>query len=100
MSDAGPDRKPEVLYNVDGHVATITLNRPHRRNAVSVPMLVQLGEAIERVERDRGVRCAILTGAGIGFCAGLDIKDAVAGTGIGGDGSLSGGSGGGVSLSR
>ena len=39
-------------------------------------MLVQLGEAIERVERDRGVRCAILTGAGVGFCSGLDIKDA------------------------
>ena len=54
-------------------------------------MLVQLGEAIERVERDRGVRCAILTGAGVGFCAGLDIKDAMAGTGIGGGGSLDAG---------
>src|SRR6476660_9065384 len=86
MTDAA-----EVLYEVDGHVATITLTRPHRRNAISVPMLVQLGEAIERVERDRGVRCAILTGAGVGFCAGLDIKDAMAGTGIGGGGSLGGG---------
>lgn len=98
MSDT-PTGQPEVLYDVDGHVATITLNRPHRRNAISVPMLVQLGEAIERVERDRGVRCAILTGAGVGFCAGLDIKDAMAGTGIGGGGSLSAGSGGG-SLGR
>jgi len=98
MSDV-PGGEPEVLYDVDGHVATITLNRPHRRNAISVPMLVQLGEAIERVERDRGVRCAILTGAGVGFCAGLDIKDAMAGTGIGGGGSL-GGPGGGGSLGR
>src|SRR6476660_5442597 len=88
MTDAA-----EVLYEVDGHVATITLNRPHRRNAISVRRLVELGETIERVERDRGGRCAILTGAGAGFCAGLDIKDAMAGTGIGGGGSLSGSDG-------
>lgn len=81
--------EPEVLYDVDGHIATITLNRPHRRNAISVRMLMELGDAIERVERDRGVRVAILTGAGVGFCSGLDIKDAMAGTGIGGGGSVS-----------
>jgi len=86
----------EVLYDVDGHVATITLHRPHRRNAISVRMLVELGEALERVERDRDVRCAILTGAGAGFCAGLDIKDAMAGTGIGGGGSIAPGGGGGL----
>jgi enoyl-CoA hydratase/carnithine racemase len=93
MTATDPPPEPEVLYEVDGHVATITLNRPHRRNAISVPMLVQLGGAIERVERDRGVRCAILTGAGAGFCSGLDIKDAMAGTGIGGGGSITGGAG-------
>lgn len=89
MTSVGPDsNEPEVLYDVDGHIATITLNRPHRRNAISVRMLLELGDAIERVERDRGVRVAILTGAGVGFCAGLDIKDAMAGTGIGGGGSV------------
>ncbi|MBK5288559.1 MAG: enoyl-CoA hydratase/isomerase family protein [Acidimicrobiia bacterium] len=88
---------PEVLYDVDGHVATITLNRPHRRNAISVQMLVELTEVIERIERDRGVRVAILTGAGAGFCSGLDIKDAMAGTGIGGGGNVSPG---GAGLSR
>jgi enoyl-CoA hydratase/carnithine racemase len=89
MTSVGPDAtEPEVLYDVDGHIATITLNRPHRRNAISVRMLLELGEAIERVERDRGVRVAILTGAGVGFCSGLDIKDAMAGTGIGGGGSV------------
>ena len=85
--------EPEVLYDVDGHVATITLNRPPRRNAISVRMLMELGDAIERVERDRGVQVAILTGAGVGFCSGLDIKDAMAGTGIGGGGSVSPGGG-------
>ena len=89
MTSVGPDsNEPEVLYDVDGHIATITLNRPHRRNAISVRMLLELGDAIERVERDRGVRVAILTGAGAGFCSGLDIKDAMAGTGIGGGGSV------------
>lgn len=87
---------PEVLYDVDGHVATITLNRPHRRNAISVRMLRELGEAIERVERDGGVRVALLTGAGAGFCSGLDIKDAVAGTGIGGGGQVNPGGGSGL----
>ena len=91
--DHGSGGGPEVLYDVDGHIATITLNRPHRRNAISVPMLVQLGEAFERVDRDRGVRVAILTGAGAGFCSGLDIKDAMAGTGIGGGGDVSAGGG-------
>ena len=86
--------EPEVRYDVDGHIATITLNRPHRRNAISVRMLHELSAAIERVEKDRGVRVVILTGAGVGFCSGLDIKDAMAGTGIGGGGSVSPGSGG------
>ena len=78
----------ETLYELDGHVATITLNRPHRRNAISVRMLQELNEAIDAVESDPQIRVAILTGAGKGFCAGLDIKDAMAGTGIGGGGSL------------
>ena len=43
MTQSG-STEPEVLYDVDGHVATVTLNRPHRRNAISVPMLVQLGK--------------------------------------------------------
>jgi enoyl-CoA hydratase/carnithine racemase len=94
-TDENEGHGPEVLYEVADHVATITLNRPHRRNAISVRMLVELGETIERVERDRGVRCAILTGAGKGFCSGLDIKDALAGTGIGSGG---GGGGGGSFL--
>ena len=93
--DGGSGRAPEVLYDVDGHIATITLNRPHRRNAISVRMLHELSATIERVERDRGVRVVILTGAGAGFCSGLDIKDAMAGTGIGGGGNVSPSGGGG-----
>ena len=87
------DPAPEVLYELDGHVATLTLNRPHRRNAISVRMLMELTEGLQRAYRDRAVRCVVITGAGKGFCAGLDIKDAMAGTGIGGGGSVGQGGG-------
>jgi enoyl-CoA hydratase/carnithine racemase len=89
--------EPEVLYDVDGHVATVTLNRPHRRNAISFRMLEELTERLQDAERDRQVRCVVLTGAGKGFCAGLDLQDAAAGTGIGGGG---GGGGGGLGNTR
>ena len=73
----------EVLVERDGHVATVTLNRPERLNAISGAMLDQLSAALLEVDRDAAVRAVILTGAGRGFCAGLDLQDAAAGTGIG-----------------
>jgi enoyl-CoA hydratase/carnithine racemase len=93
--DGNQGHGPEVLYEVADHVATITLNRPHRRNAISVRMLQLLGERFSEADDDGDVRVVILTGAGKGFCAGLDIKDAMAGTGIGSGG---GGGGGGSFL--
>src|SRR5262249_4591044 len=75
--------EPEVLVAVDDRIATITLNRPHRRNAISSRMLRELAAALSRAEHDGDIRCVLITGAGKGFCAGLDIKDALAGTGIG-----------------
>lgn len=92
-ADTGQDEQDPVLYEVADHVATITLNRPHRRNAISVRMLNMLGDALAEADRSVDVRAIVLTGAGKGFCSGLDIKDAMSGTGIGG-----GGSGGGVSM--
>lgn len=83
----------EVLLTRDGHVATITLNRPDRLNAISVPMLVDLGRLLVECDGDRDVRVIVLTGAGRGFCSGLDLQDVAAGTGIG-----SGGGGGGGNL--
>lgn len=63
----------EVLYTVDGHVATITLNAPERLNTISGAMLDELSEQLLRGDRDRRVRCIVLTGAGKAFCAGLDL---------------------------
>jgi len=82
---------PEVLYEVRDHVATVTLNRPHRRNAISVRMLELLSETFAAADDDSDVRVVLLTGSGKGFCSGLDIKDAMAGTGIGGTGGGGGG---------
>jgi enoyl-CoA hydratase/carnithine racemase len=72
----------EVGYEVEDRVATITLDRPDRLNAITPAMLQGLTRAFEAADGDRGVRACILTGAGRGFCAGLDLKEAAAGTGI------------------
>jgi len=75
---------PDLLYEVADHIATITLNRPERRNAISVEMLELLGHRLAEADRDPAIRVVILTGAGAGFCAGMDLKDAAEGKGIGG----------------
>ena len=78
----------QVLVERDGHVATLSLNRPERLNAISGPMLEQLSERLLELDADREVRAIILTGAGKGFCAGLDLQDAASGSGIGAGGGL------------
>lgn len=64
----------EVLYEVADHVATITLNAPERMNTISGPMLNDLSARLLDADRDRDVRCIVLTGAGRAFCAGLDLS--------------------------
>lgn len=70
----------EVLCERDGAVATVTLNRPERRNTISQAMLSALSQHLLECEQDPAVRVVIITGAGRSFCAGLDLQDA-AGTG-------------------
>jgi enoyl-CoA hydratase/carnithine racemase len=79
----------ELLVEKSDFVATITLNRPERLNAISVPMLGALSEALVDADKDPEVRVVILTGAGRGFCAGLDLQDQVSGQGIGSDSGVS-----------
>jgi len=67
-----------VLYEVEDHVATITLNRPDNRNSMTPDVLAGLGEAVSRVRADPDVRCAIVTGRGKSFCAGADFKSRAA----------------------
>jgi len=82
---------PDLLYEKTGHVARVTLNRPDRLNAISFEMLELLTQALEDADRDRDVRVILLTGAGRGFCSGLDLKDTAEGKGIAG--TLGGGGG-------
>lgn len=71
---------PEVLYEVADHVATLTLNRPERLNTISGPMLNLLAELLLKADRDRDVRCIVLTGKGRAFCAGLNLGGATKGS--------------------
>ena len=64
----------KVTYELDGHVATITLNRPDSLNAFSQEMLTALVEQLAGAEANPDVRCVVLTGAGRGFCSGGDVK--------------------------
>jgi enoyl-CoA hydratase len=62
-----------VQYEVNGRVATITLNRPDRLNAIDHLLPTELRLAVEEANRDDGVHVIILTGAGRAFCAGYDL---------------------------
>ncbi len=73
------DASSLVLETAAG-VATLTLNRPERLNATTVPMLLELRRAVDRVAADPAARCVVLTGAGRGFCAGHDLTGRKPGT--------------------
>jgi 2-(1,2-epoxy-1,2-dihydrophenyl)acetyl-CoA isomerase len=68
-----------VLFEVANHLATVTLNRPEKLNALNQELLDTLPEVLQRLADDTEVRCVVLTGAGRGFCAGGDISSMVAG---------------------
>ncbi len=77
----------DILTEQSEYILTITLNRPDRLNAISGAMLNDLADTLKRANHDPGVRVVIITGAGKGFCSGLDLKDTQqrmqAGEGIG-----------------
>jgi enoyl-CoA hydratase/carnithine racemase len=65
----------EVLFEVDGPVATVTLNRPAKLNAITSDMTALLEEAVRRCNVSDDIRCVVLTGAGErAFCVGSDIR--------------------------
>ncbi|HEU5138815.1 MAG TPA: enoyl-CoA hydratase-related protein [Bacillales bacterium] len=65
----------QISYEVEGAVATLTLNRPKALNALTRTMRNELLEALNRTAEDENVRVLILTGAGKGFCVGQDVKE-------------------------
>lgn len=64
-----------VLYEQDGAVVTLTLNEPATRNAISPAIIEALVAHSRRINRDMGVSCVILTGAGEGFSSGGNVKE-------------------------
>ena len=83
MSDEGRQRlkgAPEaqedtVLWSLDEAVATITLNRPQARNALTAEMKDSLLSAVGKAAADPAVRAVIITGAGAAFCSGQDLRE-------------------------
>jgi len=62
-----------LLAEKDGHVLTVTINRPEKKNAVNAEVLCGLNDAWHRLDAEGDLRVAILTGAGGNFCAGMDL---------------------------
>jgi enoyl-CoA hydratase len=70
---------PAVLTEVREGVLLVTLNRPEQRNAVNRAVAEGIAAALDRLDGDDDLRVGVLTGAGRGFCAGMDLKAFVAG---------------------
>ncbi len=71
----GPSSTEDIRFDHSGHILILTLNRPDRLNAISGPMLAALAAKLREANNDPEVRVLIITGAGKGFCSGLDLKD-------------------------
>lgn len=70
MTDSDP-----VLYEANDGIATVTLNRPERMNAMTNGLMRGISDAMARVSADEAVRVVVITGTGRGFCAGADLAD-------------------------
>lgn len=68
-----------MLLDVSERIATLTLNRPDKLNALSGEMMEELVPIMERLAEDKEVRCVVVTGAGRGFCAGGDVAGMASG---------------------
>lgn len=66
----------DIIYSVEDWIATITLNRPETMNSLTETMISEWVEAIEEARGDPNVRVLVVTGAGRGFCSGMDVRRA------------------------
>jgi 2-(1,2-epoxy-1,2-dihydrophenyl)acetyl-CoA isomerase len=64
-----------ILFDVDGSIATLTLNRPEALNALTFQMMDEIAAALTLVEREQKIGALILTGAGRAFCSGQDLRN-------------------------
>jgi enoyl-CoA hydratase len=71
----------DVLYEVDGRIARVTLNRPERGNGITRALIEQLANSVERADLDPAVHVLVLSGNGPGFCGGYDLVESAEGRG-------------------
>jgi trans-feruloyl-CoA hydratase/vanillin synthase len=64
-----------VSVELDGSVAVVSLNRPHKRNAMSPQLHIDMTETLEKLRYDTASKVLVITGAGESFCAGMDLKE-------------------------
>src|SRR5437016_7869586 len=72
IEEVFPKMYSTLLLEISGSLATITLNRPEKRNAISTQMMAELQTALDEIEKSHA-RVGIITGAGKAFCAGMDL---------------------------
>ena len=75
----------EVLCAVDGGVATVTLNRPDKRNAMNMALLAALRARFDELDQNPEVRVVVVRGSGPAFCSGMDLKEMEERRGVPGD---------------
>jgi methylglutaconyl-CoA hydratase len=68
------DEITPILYEVEGALARITLNRPDKKNALNAALVAGLKESLRRANQDAALRAVIITGAGPDFCSGADLS--------------------------
>jgi len=64
-----------IILERKGSIATLTLNRPEKLNALNIKMIDELESALLGISKDKNVRVLVITGAGRGFCSGADVSD-------------------------
>src|SRR5262245_41213794 len=74
-----------MIYETDGPVARITLNRPERGNGITLDTARELSECVERADLDPAVHVIALTGKGKGFCGGYDLVASAERMGVSGE---------------
>jgi methylglutaconyl-CoA hydratase len=82
-ADAYPPATPLVRTEVDRGVATLTLDSPHNRNALSTALIGELLAALAAASADRSVRVIVISHTGPVFCSGADLRETAAATGAG-----------------
>jgi len=82
MTEA-PGSTETLIYDQQGPIVVLTMNRPQRMNTLTLDMIVRLADAWDAIEASDDVRCAIVTGAGDAYCAGGDLATGWMGGGAG-----------------